>query len=128
VLDHIFLTVTDVDRSIEFYTAAPNSLGITVRVDYDGRDGPPGHPDLYGFGADGRIFFWLRQGEADAAATHVGFVANGEAEVNAAYKAAIEVGATDGRSIRGVSAGRPIDRGSWRGSAGRSGELARVGR
>jgi hypothetical protein len=25
-------------------------LGIADRVDYDGKDGPPGHPDLKGFG------------------------------------------------------------------------------
>jgi catechol 2,3-dioxygenase-like lactoylglutathione lyase family enzyme len=95
VLDHIFLTVSDVDRSIGFYTAALTPLGITIRVDYDGKDGPPGHPDLYGFGANGRIFFWLRQGEADSRATHVGFVADSEAEVEATYAAAIEAGATD---------------------------------
>jgi hypothetical protein len=31
-------------------------LGITARLDYDGKDGPPGHPDLKGFGANGRMF------------------------------------------------------------------------
>ncbi|HTK60838.1 MAG TPA: VOC family protein [Pseudonocardia sp.] len=95
MLDHVFISVTNVGRSIEFYTAALAPLGITSRVDYDGRDGPPGHPDLYGFGADGRIFFWLRPGEADARATHVGFVADGEAQVDAAYAAAIGAGGTD---------------------------------
>ena len=95
MLDHVLLTVTDVERSIGFYAAALAPLGITVRVDYDGKDGPPGHPDLYGFGADGKIFFWLRQGEADPRATHVGFVADSEAEVEAAYAAALEAGGTD---------------------------------
>jgi hypothetical protein len=37
-------------------------LDITARLDYDGKDGPPGHPDLKGFGANGRVFFWLREG------------------------------------------------------------------
>ncbi len=95
MLDHIFLTVRDVDRSVAFYTAALAPLGITTRVDYDGADGPPGHPDLKGFGANGRVFFWLRQGEADARTAHVGFVADGRAEVEAAYAAAIAAGATD---------------------------------
>lgn len=95
MLDHIFLTVSDVDRSVAFYTAALTPLGVTVRVDYAGKDGPPGHPDLYGFGADGRIFFWLRRGVADAAAAHVGFVADGRAQVDAAYAAAMAAGATD---------------------------------
>lgn len=95
ILDHVFLTVSDIDRSIEFYTQSLAPLGITIRVDYDGKDGPPGHPDLKGFGADGRIFFWLRHGDADSRATHVGFVADSVAEVDAAYHAAIAAGATD---------------------------------
>ena len=53
MLDHVFISVSDLDRSIAFYTAALAPLGITTRVDYDGKDGPPGHPDLKGFGADG---------------------------------------------------------------------------
>jgi catechol 2,3-dioxygenase-like lactoylglutathione lyase family enzyme len=98
MLDHIFLSVSDVERSIAFYTAALTPLGITKRVDYDGKDGPPGHPDLKGFGANGRIFLWLRQGLADRRAAHVGFVANSQAEVDAAYAAAIDAGATDNGS------------------------------
>src|ERR1700754_3839787 len=95
VLDHVFLTVGDLDRSITFYTAALAPLGITTRVDYDGKDGPPGHPDLKGFGANGRIFFWLRHGVADNRATHIGFIADSEADVEAAYSAAVAAGATD---------------------------------
>ena len=95
MLDHIFLSVSDVERSIAFYTEALTPLGITKRVDYDGKDGPPGHPDLKGFGANGRIFFWLRQGLADSRAAHVGFVANSQGEVDAAYAAAMAAGATD---------------------------------
>jgi catechol 2,3-dioxygenase-like lactoylglutathione lyase family enzyme len=95
MLDHIFLSVSDVERSIAFYTAALTPLGITKRVDYDGKDGPPGHPDLKGFGANGRIFFWLRQGSADSRGAHVGFVANSQGAVDAAYAAAMAAGATD---------------------------------
>ena len=69
--DHVFLSVHDTARSVAFYTAALAPLGITARLDYDGCQGPPGHPDLYGFGADGRVFFWLRQGVAAPGAAHV---------------------------------------------------------
>jgi catechol 2,3-dioxygenase-like lactoylglutathione lyase family enzyme len=62
MLDHIFLSVSNIERSIRFYEAALVPLGITVRLDYDDKDGPPGHPDLKGFGAHGRMFFWLREG------------------------------------------------------------------
>lgn len=95
MLDHVFISVSDLTRSIAFYTAALTPLGIVNRVDYDGADGPPGHPDLKGFGADGRIFFWLREGVVEGRAAHVGFVANSRAEVDAAYAAAMAAGATD---------------------------------
>ncbi|MGE8167858.1 VOC family protein [Pseudomonas putida] len=95
MLDHIFLSVSDLKRSIQFYEAALTPLGITARLDYDGKDGPPGHPDLKGFGAHGRMFFWLREGVVEGQAVHVGFVANSRVEVDLAYAAAIAQGATD---------------------------------
>ncbi|MCX0500258.1 VOC family protein [Erwinia billingiae] len=95
MLDHIFLTVSDTDRSVAFYCQALTPLGITVRHDFDGKDGPPGHPDLKGFGANGRIFFWLRAGQPAGSTIHVGFVAESESQVEAAYAAAMAAGATD---------------------------------
>lgn len=95
MLDHVFLSVRDTDRAIHFYTHALKPLGIVNRLDYDGRDGPPGHPDLKGFGANGRMFFWLRRGEVDARAAHIGFVAGSRTAVDAAYAAAMAAGATD---------------------------------
>ena len=69
--------------------------GITHILDYDGKNGPPGHPDLKGFGRDGRVFFWLRPGHADSRATHIGFVAHSQAEVDAFHVAALAAGAKD---------------------------------
>ena len=63
MLDHILLTVGDVERSIVFFTTALAPLGITQRQDYHGMDGPPGHPDLKAFGKNGRFIFWLRKAE-----------------------------------------------------------------
>ena len=95
MLDHVFLSVSDLDRSIAFYTATLAPLGITTRLDYDGNDGSPGHPDLKGFGAHGRMIFWLGSGPAEGRSTHVGFVAESNAQVDATYSAAIAAGATD---------------------------------
>lgn len=94
MLDHIFLTVSNIERSISFYEAALAPLGIDQRFDYDGKNGPPGHPDLKGFGSNGRLILWLRAGKADSNAVHVGFVANSQDQVDAAYAAAIAAGAT----------------------------------
>ena len=95
MLDHVFLMVSDLKRSIAFYEAALAPLGINERYDFDGRNGPPGHPDLKGFGANGRLFLWLREGSADGHAIHIGFVAKSQGEVDAAYSAAIAAGASD---------------------------------
>lgn len=94
MLDHIFLSVGNLPASIEFYEHTLAPLGIRHTVDYDGADGPAGHPDLKGFGSNGRVYFWLRSGNADAHTVHVGFVAKSQAEVDAAYAAAMTAGAT----------------------------------
>ncbi|WP_422156482.1 VOC family protein [Vreelandella titanicae] len=95
MLDHIFISVSDIERSIRFYDAALTPLGITARLNYNGKDGPAGHPDLKGFGANGRVFFWLREGVVEGRAAHIGFVASSKAEVESAYAAAMGAGATD---------------------------------
>jgi catechol 2,3-dioxygenase-like lactoylglutathione lyase family enzyme len=93
MLDHIFLTVNDTERSIAFYEKVLPILGINQRLDYDGRDGPPGHPDLKGFGAKDRMFFWLRRGTAMPDAVHVGLVADSQTMVDDAHAAALAAGA-----------------------------------
>ncbi|MDQ1093097.1 catechol 2,3-dioxygenase-like lactoylglutathione lyase family enzyme [Xanthomonas sacchari] len=95
MIDHIFLTVNDIDRSVAFYERVLPVLGITNRLDYDGKDGPAGHPDLKGFGAKGRMSFWLRQGVAAPSAVHIGFIADSEEMVDAAFAEALAAGATE---------------------------------
>lgn len=92
MLDHIFLTVSDTDRSIAFYERVLPVLGITARLDFAGLGGPSGHPDLKGFGANGRMFFWLRQGIAAPGAVHVGLMATSAPMVDAAHAAALKAG------------------------------------
>lgn len=95
MLDHVFISVSDINRSIAFYEKALAPLGIVHTIDYDGSQGPAGHPDLKGFGANGRVFFWLREGTVEGRAAHVGFIADGKREVDAAFSAAMSVGATE---------------------------------
>src|SRR5207244_12164110 len=59
------------------------------------RMAPRGVPTSRASDGTARVFFWLRQGDADARAAHIGFVAKSEAEVNAFYEAAMAAGATD---------------------------------
>ncbi len=95
MLDHIFLTVTDIKRSVAFYKKVLAPLGIDEHFDYDGKNGPPGHPDLKGFGKDGRLYLWLREGGSDSRSVHVGFVASSRKQVEAAHAAALTAGAAD---------------------------------
>jgi catechol 2,3-dioxygenase-like lactoylglutathione lyase family enzyme len=94
MLDHVFISVSDIVRSITFYEKALAPLGIVHAHDYEGKDGPPGHPDLKGYGANGRVFFWLREGVVEGRAAHIGFVANGTPQVDAAFAAAMAAGAS----------------------------------
>ena len=95
MLDHVFIGVSDLDRAIAFYEKTLAPLGIVHAIDYDGRQGPAGHPDLKGFGAHGRVFFWLRDGVVEGRAVHVGFVADSQRAVDAAFAAALAAGARE---------------------------------
>ena len=65
MLDHMILTVSDVERSLAFYKAALKPLHIKFFMPYKGEHG---HPDLWGFGDGKKAFFWIRQGKPDPAA------------------------------------------------------------
>ena len=92
MLDHMILTVSDVERSLAFNKAALKPLHIKFVMPYTGEDG---HPDLWGFGDGKRAFFWIKQGKPDPAAIHWGFVAANAHEVDDFYKAAMSAGAKD---------------------------------
>jgi catechol 2,3-dioxygenase-like lactoylglutathione lyase family enzyme len=97
MLDHIILSVSDVERSLKFYEAALKPLKITMFMPFKGAEG---HPDLWGFGDGEKAFFWLKQGKPNPAAIHWGFVAESKKMVDAFYKAAMAAGAKDRISPR----------------------------
>jgi catechol 2,3-dioxygenase-like lactoylglutathione lyase family enzyme len=45
MIDHIYLPVKDIDRSLQFYTALLTPLDFAGRWDFKSQDG---RPDLYG--------------------------------------------------------------------------------
>ena len=97
MLDHMILTVSNIDRSLAFYQDALKPLNITFFLPFKGVDG---HPDLWGFGDGTKAFFWLKQGKPDPEAIHWGFVANNNEKVDEFYKAAMAAGARDNISPR----------------------------
>jgi catechol 2,3-dioxygenase-like lactoylglutathione lyase family enzyme len=102
VLDHVYISVTDVPRSLAFYLAALNPLGWRELGKYDSASGPKGVPDLwgicdaaYGSGIAPSASIWLRERRTGETGLYVGFVANDPAEVDAAYDAALKAGGQD---------------------------------
>ncbi len=86
MIDHIGIAVTDLEKSVAFYTKALAPLGYTMIMKFDGQ--------AAGFGVVPKADFWIAQ-EGSAKPAHVAFRAGGRAEVRAFYEAAIAAGGTD---------------------------------
>src|ERR1700680_1028254 len=97
MLDHMILTVSNVERSLAFYEAALKPLNIKFFLPYKGEGD---HPDLWGFGDGKRAFFWIKQGKPDPASIHWGFMAENNGKVDEFYSAAMSAGARDNISPR----------------------------
>jgi catechol 2,3-dioxygenase-like lactoylglutathione lyase family enzyme len=93
MLDHIGLTVSDLDRAKAFYGAALAPLGISLLMDITAAQS--GTADFAGFGRGEKPFFWIGNGGPAAAGIHVAFTAASRDEVDAFYKAALSAGGTD---------------------------------
>ncbi len=85
-LDHVKLSVADLERSLAFYTTALAPLGIVVNGRLE--DGSAG------FGRNGADDFWIESGPA-IGSLHVAFAAHGHDEVDAFHAAALAAGGRD---------------------------------
>jgi catechol 2,3-dioxygenase-like lactoylglutathione lyase family enzyme len=86
MIDHIGIVVSDLERSVAFYTKALAPLGYTLFKKYDGH--------AAGFGVGGKPDFWIGQGTVQQPA-HVAFRASGRAMVREFYDVSIAAGAKD---------------------------------
>jgi catechol 2,3-dioxygenase-like lactoylglutathione lyase family enzyme len=86
MIDHTGVHATDVAKSKMFYRAALAPLGYAVIMEFE---------DAVGFGIPPKPDFWVGQGKADGAPTHVAFRAKNKTEVDAFYKAALSAGGRD---------------------------------
>ena len=71
VVDPIYLPVTDIDRSMDFYQALLTPLGLAHRWDFKAQ---AGWPDLDGFGAE-EPGFWLKKSSTTLRELYVAFTA-----------------------------------------------------
>ena len=81
MIDHIYLPVSDLKRSAEFYQQVLEPLGIDMPYKFD-------QPPMRGFAINGEPGFWLKNGEV-AKNLYVAFTAKSADAVRASYKAAI---------------------------------------
>ena len=102
MLDHVGLAVSDLSRSVGFYTAALRPLSITLVLEVGAEQtGGGAHA---GFGRGGKPFFWIGDGRAAGGPVHVALTASSRAEVDAFHAAALAAGGRDngGRRARGL--------------------------
>ena len=86
MIDHLTLTVRDVERSIAFYNRAlmPLGYGVTMRFE-----------NFAGLGTKQKPFFWLKSGPVPTQPMHQAFVAPSRAAVDAFHAEALAAGAHD---------------------------------
>ncbi|KVE26447.1 hypothetical protein WS67_16440 [Burkholderia singularis] len=109
MIDHVYISVTNIDKSLAFYTEALKPLGWRIFGNYDSASGPEHIPSLFGVGDEvygtGKgvgSSIWLRQRKHGETGLYIGIVCDTNEQVDAAYATAIEAGGTD--------EGKPADR------------------
>lgn len=102
MIDHIYISVTNIEKSLAFYTAALKPLGWKPFGQYDSRNGPVNVPDLYGIadavytqGTGIGTSIWLRQRQPGETGLYVGIVCDSNQQVDETYTAAIAAGGSD---------------------------------
>jgi len=109
MIDHVYISVTNIAKSLAFYLEALKPLGWRKFGEYDAACGPGTVPDLYSLGDDTYVAgtgagssIWLRQRQPGETGLYLGIVCDTNDAVDAAYAAAISAG--------GIDEGRPADR------------------
>lgn len=92
MLDHMGISVSDLERSRAFYAAALAPLGLSIAMEVSAAE-TGGHADV-GFGA-GKPEFWISGGPGRSSYLHVAFAAADRAMVNAFHAAALAAGGRD---------------------------------
>ncbi|MGW4531831.1 VOC family protein [Nocardia sp. NPDC004340] len=109
MIDHVYISVTDIEQALAFYLAALAPAGWRAFGNYNASSGPENLPDLFGIGDADYISgakvgssLWLRKRESGEAGLYLGIVCDSNEMVDAAYGAALEAG--------GIDEGKPADR------------------
>ena len=93
MLDHVGIPVSDFARAKAFYAQALAPLGIGLVMEVTPEQ--TGNGSAAGFGSDGRPYFWFGDDGKPSQHTHVAFVADSRAKVDAFHAAALAAGGRD---------------------------------
>lgn len=93
MLDHIGLSVSDIEKAKAFYLQALAPLGIELVMEVTKEQS--GSDAFAGFGTLGRPFFWIGEGGAQPKGIHVAFTAPNRTVVVAFHQAALAAGGQD---------------------------------
>ena len=93
MLDHMGLSVSDIQRSKAFYSAALGAIGYELLMDFPAE--VTGSTAFAGFGEPPKPDLWIGQGEPNKPAIHVAFRVDSRVAVDAFYKAALAAGGRD---------------------------------
>jgi catechol 2,3-dioxygenase-like lactoylglutathione lyase family enzyme len=94
MIDHVGFAVADAERSRLFYEAALAPIGIGLIMTVTPEQTEAGGT-AYGFGSDGKPFFWVGDNERTGEGTHIAFAVETRAEVDAFHAAALKAGGKD---------------------------------
>ena len=86
MIDHIGIRVSNLERSIAFYTKALAPLGFELVMKWE---------SFAGFGIGGKAEFWIDGREAPKETFHVAFRTNGRQQVRDFHQAALAAGGKD---------------------------------
>jgi len=93
MIAHIGIQVSDIERSKKFYAAALEPIGYQMLREYGVTPERPAASA--GFGVPPRADLWLYQGDPRRATTHLAFLVDRRALVDAFYRASIAAGGHD---------------------------------
>lgn len=102
MIDHVYISVVDIDKSRRFYADALRPLGWREVGAFDASSAPAGVPDLYGFadsdyGSSDKTgsSIWLRMRTVGETGLYLGVVGDSTESVDAAHGAALKAGGKD---------------------------------
>lgn len=93
MIDHTGITVSDFQRSRQFYSQALAPLGYELLMEVSAAE--TGSHDAAGFGVPPKPDFWIASGTPNVPPVHVAFRAASHALVDDFYRAAIAIGGRD---------------------------------